>query len=189
MQINEREFVVQARQGDSRAFGELVLLHQSFVYNLALRAVNDPHEAEDLAQETFIRAWQALPRFRSESRFSTWLYRIVVNLCYNRHPRLKREMEYLSVDENENLSLPQHEENPAEVHENRQIRVLLHQKINELPATQKMLIQLRYQQELSYEDIAVVMQMPLGTVKTGLFRAHSQLRAAMVDMEEVAWTR
>ncbi len=187
MQIDEREFIKRARLGDSRAFGELVVLHQSFVYNLALRAVNDPQEAEDLAQEAFVRAWQALPAFRAESRFSTWLYRIVVNLCYNRHPRLKRDMENLSVEENEDLPLTQSAGNPVVEQERKQIRVWLHQKIEELPPTQKMLIQLRYQQELSYEEIAGVMQMPLGTVKTGLFRAHSQLRMAMAGMEETAW--
>lgn len=189
MPSGEKTIIERAKAGDSRAFGELVLMHQSFVYNLALRAVNDAREAEDLAQDAFIRAWQALPRFRADAKFSTWLYRIVVNLCYNRHPRLKKEQEFLSMEENEELISQDEGIIPDNEHDRRHLRECLHQKINELPATQKMLIQLRYQQELSYEEISEVMQMPMGTVKTGLFRAHAQLRKEMVRMEEMEWTR
>ena len=69
----------------------LVVEHQAYVYNLAYRVLGNEQEAEDAAQEAFVRAWQALPKFRAQSRFGTWLYRIVTNLCYNRLPKLRRE--------------------------------------------------------------------------------------------------
>ena len=89
----EDKLVHRAQQGDTQAFAELVLEHQRFAFNLALRALSDPQEAEDIVQEAFLKAWQALSRFRRQARFQTWLYRIVMNLCYNRLPRLRVEME------------------------------------------------------------------------------------------------
>ena len=81
--MHERALIHRAQQGDTDAFEELVNQHSQFVYNLALRLLRDPQEAEDLAQEAFIRVWKALPTFRADARFTTWLYRIVANLCYN----------------------------------------------------------------------------------------------------------
>src|SRR5690349_513730 len=89
---SDDELVRRAQTGDTEAFGALVLAHQAFVYNLAWRALDDPHEAEDVAQEAFVRAWLALPNFRAQAQFRTWLYRIVTNLCYNRLPRLRRDL-------------------------------------------------------------------------------------------------
>lgn len=86
---DERLLIARAQRGDASAFEALVIMHAQYVYNLALRVVDDPHEAEDLAQEAFLRAWQGLPRFRAQAKFSTWLYRIVTNLCYNRLPHLR----------------------------------------------------------------------------------------------------
>lgn len=179
----ETKLVQHARLGDAQAFGELVLMHQSFVYNLALRGCGDPQEAQDLAQEAFLKAWQALPGFRQEARFSTWLYKIVLNLCYNRRPRLKREMEALPVDDAaESLPLPGEGANPARIMEKNELRALLQQKIQQLTPAQRLLVQLRYQQELSYEEIAEITAMPLGSVKTGLFRTHAALRAALTPV-------
>src|SRR5829696_2775981 len=92
---DEAGLVRRAKAGEQEAFGALVLAHQQFVYNLAWRALDDPHEAEDVAQEAFVRAWLALPNFRAQAQFRTWLYRIVTNLCYNRLPRLRRELRAL----------------------------------------------------------------------------------------------
>ena len=89
---DERELVERARAGDVEAFGALVLAHQQFVYNLAWRSLGDEHDAQDAAQEAFIRVWQALPNFRGQAQFRTWLYRIVTNLCYSRLPRLRQQV-------------------------------------------------------------------------------------------------
>jgi len=183
-QTHEAELVRRAQTGDAEAFADLVAEHQRFVYNVALRAVNDAHEAEDVAQEAFVRAWLALPNFRRQAQFRTWLYRIVTNLCCNRLPRLRRELAALGAEAADEKYAPVDERaNPAYDVEADERRAFLHQRIAALPESYRLLVSLRYQQELSYEDIAAVLGLPLGTVKTGLFRARAQLREALRDFE------
>ncbi len=178
---DERAVVQRARAGDTQAFGELVLAHQTFVYNLALRALGDSNEAQDLAQEAFLRAWQALPSFRGASSFRTWLYRIVMNLCYNRSPQLKKNLAQLDIEDQAEEWISGQEQLPEHALEHQQMRTYLHQQIERLPETYRLLVMLRYQQDLSYEEIAEVTAMPLGSVKTGLFRAHQRLREALLE--------
>jgi RNA polymerase sigma-70 factor (ECF subfamily) len=179
---HEDQLVQRAQAGDTAAFGELVSAHQAFVYNLALRALGSPPEAEDVAQEAFIRAWTALPAFRRRSSFRTWLYRIATNLCYNRLPRLRRELSALGEQSAASLPAGAGDEPQARL-EARELRARLHEQIEALPEAYRLLITLRYQQELSYEDIAAVTSLPLGTVKTGLFRAKERLREALKRFE------
>lgn len=166
----------------------MLALHERLVYNLALRTVGNPSEAEDVAQEAFVRAWQALPNFRGGSALRTWLYRIVINLCINRFPRLRRELSELT--ETEVGSLPETarlDHNPALRSELRERRAWLRREIERLPDSQRLLISLRYQDKLSYEEIANLVGLPLGTVKTGLFRAKERLRQALsIFQEELA---
>lgn len=178
---NEHRLVLEAQAGNTHAFGELVLAYQRFVFNLAYRALGDMQEAQDATQETFLRAWLALPKFRAEARFSTWLYRIAVNFCYNRRPRLRRELAELPIDEAPGLSddCDGLGANPLNEVEKSELRAFIHRQIDELQESYRLIISLRYQEELSYEEIAQVLNMPLGTVKTGLFRAKAQLRAAL----------
>jgi len=205
---DEAELVDLARRGDKNAFAELLRAHQDFAYNLALRSLGDPHEAEDLTQEAFVRAWQALPRFRGDARFRTWLYRIVANLCYNRLPHLRRELSALgdsamdgaaihgadtgSGDPGEGAiaNLPAGSSgDPLSRLEAQERRAFLHRQIEALPEGYRLLVTLRYQQELSYAEIAEVVDLPLGTVKTGLFRARQRLRQALQEYEqEPVWT-
>lgn len=175
--IDEDKLIQKAQAGNSQAFGELVLTYQRFVYHLALRALGEPEEAQDAAQEAFLRAWLSLASFRGDSRFSTWLYRIVLNLCFNRRPRLRREISALSIEDH--LELPSEFDSPAQLAETHEQRSFLHQQVEKLPESYRLLITLRYQQELSYEEMAEILNVPLGTVKTGLFRAKSQLKAAL----------
>jgi len=192
----EVQLVQQAQAGDVQAFEQLVLSHQRFVYNLALRAVNSPEEAQDLAQEALVRAWQGLPGFRGQASFRTWLYRITLNLCCNRLPRLRRELAQdalVESDEGEpgTAAVPAAEPSgdpagdPARTLEAGDRRRFLHQQIDLLPPGQRLMVLMRYQQEMSYEEIAQAMDLPLGTVKTGLFRAHARLRQALSQYEEV----
>ena len=94
----EQDLIQRARKGDQEAFAALVMDHQLYIYNLALRVLKNEEEALDIAQETFVRAWTALPNFRGQSQFRTWLYRITTNLCYNRLPRLRRSLNDLGDD-------------------------------------------------------------------------------------------
>jgi RNA polymerase sigma-70 factor (ECF subfamily) len=176
MPDTEHQLIQRAQKGDQEAFAALVSEHQRYVYNLALRVLKDEEEALDLAQETFVRAWTALPNFRGQSQFRTWLYRIVTNLCYNRLPGLRRSLNDLGDDVISEL--PETDsafDNPA-------------RGMDELDENYRLLISLRYQNEMSYDEIAGTLNLPLGTVKTGLFRAKEQLRRALESYQELSWT-
>jgi RNA polymerase sigma-70 factor (ECF subfamily) len=185
---NEQAVLQRAQKGDTEAFAALVDEHQRYIYNLALRVLKDEDEALDLTQETFVRAWTALPNFRGQSQFRTWLYRIVTNLCYNRLPNLRRSLTDLGDDVI--ADIPETDptfDNPARGFESRELRLYLHQAIEDLDENYRLLISLRYQNELSYEEIAGMLNLPLGTVKTGLFRAKEQLRRALETYQEASW--
>ncbi len=180
---NEQTRIQRAQKGDHDAFAALVDEHQHYVYNLALRVVKDENEALDLTQEAFVRAWTALPNFKGQSQFRTWLYRIVTNLCYNRLPNLRRSLNDLGDDVMEDI--PETKVNaPAQEFESNETRQHLQRAIDELDASYKLLISLRYQNELSYDEIASTLNLPLGTVKTGIFRAKEQLRKSLAYLEE-----
>ncbi len=188
MPDTEHSLIRRAQKGDQEAFAALVAEHQCYIYNLALRVLKNEEEALDIAQETFVRAWTALPNFRGQSQFRTWLYRITTNLCYNRLPGLRRSLNELGDDviyETPETSMVF--DNPARGFESRELRSYLHQAIDELDENYRLLISLRYQSELSYEEIASTLNLPLGTVKTGLFRAKEQLRRALETYQETAW--
>ena len=183
MADTEQILIQRAQKGDHDSFAALVDEHQRYVYNLALRVVKDENEALDLAQETFVRAWTALPNFKGQSQFRTWLYRIVTNLCYNRLPNLRRSLNDLGDDVMEEIPEPGFN-NPAREFESNETRNNLHQAIDKLDENYRLLITLRYQDELSYEEIASTLNLPLGTVKTGIFRAKAQLRTTLANLED-----
>ena len=181
MILDDHQLIQQAQAGKTAAFAELVNRHGQMVYNLALRTLNDPHEAEDIAQETFVRAWQSLKRFRGDARFSTWLYRITTNLCFNRLPHMKRELKALDTEAASELT-------DQRLHGEGQLlsielRNQLHTAIDNLPESYRLLIMLRHLQEMSYAEIAEITNMPLGTVKTGIFRARRLLHDTLKQFE------
>lgn len=180
---NEQSLIRRAQKGDQDAFAVLVDEHQRYVYNLAFRLLKDENEALDLTQETFVRAWTALPNFKGQSQFRTWLYRIATNLCYNRLPNLRRSLNDLGDDVMEEIPETTFD-NPAHHFESDETRTHLYKAIDALDANYKLLITLRYQNELSYDEIASTLNLPLGTVKTGIFRAKEQLRKSLAVLEE-----
>ncbi|MEM7130790.1 MAG: sigma-70 family RNA polymerase sigma factor [Chloroflexota bacterium] len=185
MNMNDEQHLVSlAQKGDMSAFGQLVDQHSLYVYNLALRLVKQPEEAEDMAQEAFLKAWRGLGTFRADAKFSTWLYRIVTNVCYNRLPRLQRDLANLPIDEGA-MSMPDNEQNVDDSYLLLERNANLHQAIEELPDSYQLLISLRHLQEMSYNEIADVTDMPLGTVKTGIFRARKLLRETIQHYEHV----
>ena len=177
--MDERELVRRAQQGDANAFEALMQLHAQFVYNLALRTVNNSAEAEDISQEAFVRAWKALPKFRADAQFRTWLYRIVTNLCYNRLPKLKRDLQALDDDALDFVADEDQKVEGAIVTD--ELYQYLHAAIDKLPESYKLLITLRHLKSMSYNEIAEVTDLPLGTVKTGIFRARKELRATLLS--------
>jgi RNA polymerase sigma-70 factor (ECF subfamily) len=183
--INETSLIKHAIAGDANAFAELVKTHQLFLYNLALRAVSHPQEAQDVTQETFIRAWKGLKNFRGESSFRTWLYRILMNLCYDRYPRLQREKNTISLEEEE-------KEIPVDsfleqFSDQTELTTFIQQQLKTLPEVQRLVLSLRFQQDLSYQEISEIMDMPIGTVKTTIFRAKAQLKENISKQELYTW--
>lgn len=181
---HEQSLIRRAQKGDQDAFAALVDEQQRYIYNLAFRILKDENEALDLTQETFVRAWTALPNFKGQSQFRTWLYRIATNLCYNRLPNLRRSLHDLGDDVMQDMPETS-SANPAYELESNETRAHLYKAIDALDANYKLLITLRYQNELSYDEIASTLNLPLGTVKTGIFRAKEQLRKSLARLEEV----
>jgi RNA polymerase sigma-70 factor (ECF subfamily) len=136
-----------------------------------------------MAQQAFVRAWRGLPGFRGQSQFSTWLYRIVTNLCYSRLPRLRADLETL-VNDDEALAFADERQEVETALLTAELRRSLQRAIEALPEGYRLLITLRHLQELTYEEIAQVTGMPLGTVKTGIFRARQRLKDTL-EREEV----
>lgn len=165
----------QARQTPD-AFAELVARYQDRIYNYAYRMTGSREDAQDLAQETFIRVYTHLDRFRVEERFSPWIYRITTNLCLNHLKRRKRNIPLLP--DSADFDGPVSPDNALEASEE---RLILQQAILSLPEHYRAVILLRHVEELSYDEIAQATELPLGTVKTRLFRARELLQHQLRD--------
>ena len=173
----ERDLVARGRRGDAEAFAELVRLHQDAIYRLALRMVG-PDDAEDLAQQAFIKAWQALDRFDGASAFGTWLYRIAVNACLDHLRRLAR-FRPLPLEEVE-WSVKAEDDVAEQVVDAADVdarRAALAWALEQLPSEDRQLLQLRTEEERSYEEIAALLGINSRTVGTRLFRARARLHA------------
>jgi RNA polymerase sigma-70 factor (ECF subfamily) len=183
MEESDAGLVARARQGDEDAFEQLVRRHQRYAYNLAYRVLGDCTEAEDVTQEAFVRAWRGLPGFRGQARFTTWLYRIVHNLCLNRLPGLQREL--LQTEPLEEV-LVNPVPSPPDLFEMRERMAFLHAELDRLPEKYRLVLTLRYLQNLAYDEIAVALGLPMGTVKTHIHRARRLLTERLRQWEEHA---
>jgi RNA polymerase sigma-70 factor (ECF subfamily) len=171
--VNERELVERCRRGDEGAFQELVDRYKDLVFALIARTVQDRSRAEDLAQEVFLRIHRGLPYFRGEARLSTWIYRIVANVCLQDQARPRPGAATVSLDDDGARSR-------VTVADRRfgdlELRDRLEKAIARLPAHYRLIVAAHYLDGVQYEDLAEAMQLPLGTLKTQLFRAKQQLR-------------
>lgn len=168
------EFVRRAQRGDRLAFGELVRSTQQQVYNLAYHFFPQPQEAEDLTQEIYLRAWRALPDFRGEAHFSTWLYRIAANVCLNRRRQIRARP--TTVEDEALLErVPSGQGDPETLVAAQDRKARLWQAVNLLPDRYRLVLALFYQQQLSYDEVAKALALPLGTVKAQLNRARQAL--------------
>ena len=170
--VNEQELVERCRRGDQGAFQELVDRHKDLVFALIARTVQDRSRAEDLAQDVFLRVHRGLPYFRGEARLSTWIYRIVANVCLQPQGRPPAA---LSLDD-ERTRAKTTPSAPDRQFGDLELRDRLEKAIARLPANYRLLIAAHYLQGIQYEDLAEALEMPLGTVKTQLHRAKQQLR-------------
>ena len=182
----ERELVQQAKAGDRAAFAGLVSAYEGKIYNLALRYLGSQEDAMDASQEVFLRVFRFLPGFQEESGFSTWIYRIGVNVCKDMlHRRLKRAEQPLEVpdeeDEGRPVDVPDLRYDPERIMEGVELRQALSDAILALPEQQREIIILRDIRGLSYEEIALALALEAGTVKSRLFRARENLRKKLLQ--------
>ena len=186
------EWVERTLAGDQRAYGLLVLKYQRRIQRLIARMVRDVDLVEDIAQETFIRAYRALHQFRGEAQFYTWLYRIAVNTAKKSLLNLKRNptvSDHFSSSEEEDetyrrKSEPSSDETPESVLAAKEIAAVVNAAMDALPDDLRQAVALREIDGLTYEEIAVVMNCPMGTVRSRIFRAREAISAKIKPLLE-----
>ncbi len=193
----DAELVSRVQAGDKQAFDLLVIKYQRKIMRLLSRMIRDPAEIEDVAQEAFIKAYRALPQFRGDSAFYTWLYRIAINTARNWLAANKRAPSTPSAFENEEGETFNESDaltdgsNPESEMASRQIAETVNKAINDLPEELRNAIVMREIDGMSYEDIAESMNCPIGTVRSRIFRAReaiaTRLRPLLGDTGDRRW--
>ena len=178
-QMDDESLLEQARQGDSGAFTVLVERYQDDLYTMALRLLGSPADAADVVQETFLRAYMNLPRLRAQS-VRGWLFRVAVNAAHDVQRRaVRRPADPLEDGEGKVVELPSADVGPEAAAESRERVAAIREALLQLPEDFRVAVVLRDVNDLSYEEIAEVLRVPLGTVKSRLSRARTQLAAAL----------
>jgi RNA polymerase sigma-70 factor, ECF subfamily len=173
-----------SKRGDQDAFAQLVQRYQRRIFNLVFRILQQYDEASEITQETFLAAWQGLPSFRGEARFPTWLYRIAYNCSLKQLEHRKRDQALQAAMQAERVL--QHVDDSLrtdaelEAHDR---QAMIQEQISCLPAKYRIVLVLRHLQEMTYEEMAEALTMPIGTIKTHLFRARNLLKERLEAFE------
>ncbi len=180
--MTEQELVRAAAGGDTEAFERLVRTYENKIYHLALRMCGSADEAADIAQEAFLAAWRGLPSFRGEAGFATWLYRLTSNAAIDYLRRQKKQRGDMSLDDEElGLDAVDSGPSPQETAEGSELRSAVAAGLNQLSEGHRQVLVLREIQGLSYEEIASVLELDIGTVKSRISRARSSLRKILLE--------
>ncbi|HEV8339154.1 MAG TPA: sigma-70 family RNA polymerase sigma factor [bacterium] len=174
----EAALIARSQGGDLQAFDRLVAAHEDRIYHAAYRITGNADDARDAAQEAFLKAFRALPRYRHESAFSTWLHRIAVNASLD----LVRRRPHVPPLPLEDVALPASVGNPEPEAERSDLQRRVHQALGRLPHDHRVIIVLRDLQGLAYEEVAEVLRIPIGTVRSRLSRAREALRVLLIDL-------
>ncbi|KRG14803.1 RNA polymerase sigma factor SigW [Lederbergia galactosidilytica] len=187
MDLIIKQRIKEVLKGDREAFGEIVELFKDKVFQLCYRMLGNRHEAEDIAQEAFVRAYVNIHSFDQKKKFSTWLYRIATNLCIDRI-RKKKPDYFLDAEVAGTEGLTMYSQIAAEGKspdsevETLELQELVQREIMRLPDKYRIVVILRYIDELSLNEISEVLEMPLGTVKTRIHRAREALRKQLNNL-------
>jgi RNA polymerase sigma-70 factor (ECF subfamily) len=175
---DDAQLVKASQQGNQDAFAFLVQRHQRRVFTLVLRMLQDDEEASEITQNAFIAAWQGLPAFRGEARFATWLYRIAYNCALQQLERRKRERALQAAMAAEQIL--KEEKQAEDMLELRARQAVVREQMEKLPTKYRSVLILRHFQEMTYEEMADILTMPIGTIKTQLFRARHLLKERLL---------
>lgn len=178
---DDTQLVQASQRGDQDAFALLVQRHQRLIFNLSLRMVLDYEDASEVTQEAFLAAWQGLSSFRSEARFATWLYRITYHCCLRQLEQRQRERDLQAAIQADYIVGGINKEQRAEdILEMRDRQAVVLDQLAQLPPKYRSVLVLRHLQEMTYEEIAKILDMPIGTIKTHLFRARNLLKERLL---------
>lgn len=180
--MDEKHILTRARRGDVAAFEELVRLYEKRVYAVALRSSGNPEDAADIVQEVFLRAWRSIESFRGDSGFSTWLFRITMNLCVDhaRHRHAQPQTQPIVTDDESERPIPDTTPTPEEHLDNRELGRELAAALAEVSEEHRRIVLLRDVSGMSYTEIAEVLEISEGTVKSRLSRARIALRKVLL---------
>jgi RNA polymerase sigma-70 factor (ECF subfamily) len=163
-------------RGDDVSFRKLVEMHQAFAWSVAFRLLNKQFETEEVVQEAFIRVWKKLPVFRNEIRFSTWLYKIVVNLCYDYLKAEKARKKISDRDSSKDLTILTSDENVEKDMVNREQADLIRMLTSKLSSRQKVVFVLSELEELPVDEISAITGMTPSKIKSNLYCARREIR-------------
>ena len=171
------ELVSRAKRGDEAAFEQLVTMHEKKIYALCLRMCENEEDAQEAAQDAFLAAWSGLASFREDAAFSTWLYRLAVNACTDILRRRKRKGQGVSLDDEEVfLEIEDSAPTPERALEQKEAAALVGEALSALPPDYRQVLILRELHQLSYQEIADITRLELGTVKSRISRGRTLMR-------------
>ena len=180
---DDHALVQRSLEGDERAFAELVTRYSGALFRLSWRMLRNEEEARDAVQEVFLRVHRALATFDQRRKFSTWILRITTNHCIDRIRRRRLKTLSIDVDDADEdrapILLVDERPTPEARYSRTSLQALLDGLVARLPPIYRVVVELRYKQELTYDEIAEVLDIPLGTVKARLHRAHRHLKERM----------
>lgn len=168
--MDEMSLIKRAQQGDMPAFNELIKPYIKPAYNIALKYLKNKEDAQDISQEAFVKVMKSIHAFKGNSAFSTWLYRIVVNLCHDFYAKSKKRAEAL-----ENLSF-HYSESDEEMSEQKDKSQAIHEVLQDMDEEKRSILILRDVQGFRYDEIADILNIPIGSVKSKISRAREQFK-------------
>lgn len=182
--FDEKKIIAEVLDGNDEAFAQLVQAYEDKVYALCLRMCSDREDAKDLAQEAFLKAWRGLRFYKQEAAFSTWLYRLTSNVCidYLRQKKRRSAVSFVTADEeNEQPDIPDPTPTPEQQIIDAQTKEQVADAMAQLEEEFRLVLTLRVVEELSYDEIAEIMDLKVGTVKSRLARAREKLRKILQE--------
>ena len=181
-EISNSELVRKSQLGDKTAFEQLVIRHQDLVFSLAYKLTGNREMANDVAQEAFIRAWKAIEKFRGDSTFSTWIYRITVNTAWTLRKKAKKH-NTLNIDDTYEPIVIDEKKDPELVAINSDLSSVLINALDKIPIEQRIIVELKNIEGRSHKEIADYLDISVTAAKVRLHRAHQKLRQILEEVE------